>query len=374
MFTIPIARSISCFSRLILTGGVIFLSFIGSSSWACDPPPGRLPATIAERVASTAYVFEATVTQVNGSQVTVAVSRYFKGHGPDTVAIESFNRHTCDDFLQVNDHFIFFAEGDFNAVLSAVYDNAFGSVRSATPEIIAEIEAALEGCFIYALQDEALNDSQLLTLNPKNYFELSLLGPQHLGHDLEGLAIHPQTQEIYVSSGDDAESPHEPGFVYTVNSDGHLTHCGSTGFNEVSAISFQPDGTLWGWAEHQGLIQIDIDNNCTSQLVFPHVDPPFEVEAMTWDTEGEHLYGIAEGSETLFVYQADSGDLSPACDNLPTDVEALGLLADGSLLMGLHHSDQIAAFNPQSCTFEASAPIETGYRDIEGIAWLCQQS
>ncbi|MDY6994755.1 MAG: hypothetical protein SVR94_19390, partial [Pseudomonadota bacterium] len=236
--------------RLLLAGFLI--TFISPFSWACDPLPGQFPATLAERVASTPYVFTATVTQVEGHQVTVAVKRYFKGQGPDTLTIDGFNTGiACHDFLQINDHVIFFAEGDVHTVLSAVYDHVFGSVRPATPENSAAIEAALaaQQCFIYVLQDEGLNDAQLFILDPQRDFELTLLGPQHTAHDLEGLAIHPQTQEIYVSSGDDAAPPHQAGFIYQVNSStGHLIACGSTGFGEVSAISFQPDGRLWGWA------------------------------------------------------------------------------------------------------------------------------
>ncbi|EDN67104.1 hypothetical protein BGP_4897 [Beggiatoa sp. PS] len=49
---------------------------------------------------------------------------------------------------------------------------------------------------------------------------------------------------------------------------------GKTGFKIVAGISFHLDGTLWGWAQDEGLFQIANDENNEpdinqTELVYP---------------------------------------------------------------------------------------------------------
>lgn len=124
---------------LILSGFILTQPAI-----ACSPAPGSSPASIAERVKAAAYVFEGIATQVNPPQVTIQVSQYFKGAGPAEVKMTGFNEHSCSDFLSVDQQAIFFGEGDSNTMLSAVYDGAFGSIRSVSQENLATIAASVD--------------------------------------------------------------------------------------------------------------------------------------------------------------------------------------------------------------------------------------
>jgi len=101
-----------------------------------------------------------------------------------------------------------------------------------------EVESA---CLVYALHDGGLNNSQFFTINPNNHFEIKALGETHFGHDIEGMAIHPGTQDIYASSGDNQAVGLAQGYIYQVDKlEGTLTPFCSTGLGDVSAMSFHP--------------------------------------------------------------------------------------------------------------------------------------
>jgi len=111
---------------------------------ACSPSPGSKPASIAEKVKTAPYVFEGTTTEVHPPQVTIQVAQYFKGNGPAKVKMVGFNENSCSNFLTVGQRAIFFGKGDIKTTLSAVYDGAFGSIRSVSPETFSAITASIE--------------------------------------------------------------------------------------------------------------------------------------------------------------------------------------------------------------------------------------
>jgi Leucine-rich repeat (LRR) protein len=229
-------------------------------------------------------------------------------------------------------------------------------------------------CLVYGLHDGGLNNSQFFTVNPKQDFKVNALGDTHIGHDLEGMDIHPETRELYASSGDDPAVGLEPGYLYQVNkSDGTLTPVCSTGLGEVSAMSFHPQNhSLWVWADGQGLFMIDINKInhgvCDKTEIVPHAA---KVEAIAWDLDGNTLYG-ASGT-VLYKYQ--HGAVAEVCHDFPSEVEALDILADGSLLFGLHDASDtsIHSFDIGGCSVKDSVPlpVNTPYTDIEGITWRC---
>jgi alpha-tubulin suppressor-like RCC1 family protein len=233
-----------------------------------------------------------------------------------------------------------------------------------------------ETCLIYALHDEGLNDTQFFTINPNKDFEVNALGDTHLGYDIEGMDIHPQTGKLYASSGDEAAAGLERSYLYQVNkNDGTLTLVCSTGLGDVSAMSFHPQNhTLWVWADGQGLFIIDINkiNNGICQKT-EKVLQSTKVEGLAWGLEGKILYGN-EGT-ALYKYFYETGAVVKACDGFPSQAEALDMLADGSLLFGLHHAGDtnIHSFDIDTCSVKNSVPlpIETPYTDIEGITWKC---
>ncbi|AFY56114.1 hypothetical protein Riv7116_3665 [Rivularia sp. PCC 7116] len=100
-------------------------------AYACSPAPGSKPATIAQRVNKTPIVFQGVVRRVKGDTIVIYVKRYLKGAGPKLVNLKGFNQTSCDNFIQKpGGNFIFFAENRGKQPWNAVYDGAFGSVRS----------------------------------------------------------------------------------------------------------------------------------------------------------------------------------------------------------------------------------------------------
>ncbi|NJO14453.1 MAG: hypothetical protein HC877_01515 [Thioploca sp.] len=200
------------------------------------------------------------------------------------------------------------------------------------------------------------------------------LGTPHLGYDIEEMDILPSTQELYASAGDDPDVGYEKGYLYRVNkTTGELTPVCGTGLGEVSAMSFHPHSQeLWVWADNKGLFIIDINQieagTCHKIEVLPHTA---KVEGMTWDNEGKILYGSA--GTVLYQYLTDTGTVDKACNTFPSEVEALDMLADGSLLFALHQAKdtRIHSFDIKTCAVTDEAPIETHYGDIEGITWAC---
>ena len=153
-------------------------------------------------------------------------------------------------------------------------------------------------CLVYAIHDEGLNDSQLFTIAPEDNFTVQALGTTHFGHDLEGMAIHPKTKELFVSSGDDQADDLPNGHIYQVDkTNGILTSICNTGLGEVSAMSFHPiDNTLWVWADAEGLFTVDIEQCLVTEITKSKA----KVEGLTWDNSGETLYGSA--GKTLYSY------------------------------------------------------------------------
>ncbi len=233
-----------------------------------------------------------------------------------------------------------------------------------------------ETCLVYAVHDEGLNNSQLLTINPDNGFEVNVLGDVHAGYDIEGLAIHPLTKKLYASSGDDPADGLEHGYIYRVNkADGTLTPVCSTGLGEVSAMSFHPQTyQLWVWADGEGLFTINLDQiengTCEKTEIVGH---SAKVEGLAWDNDGQALYG-SEGT-ALYRYLSNTGIVEEACDNFPSEVEALDMLADGTLLFALHDASdtRIHSFDIENCLAKENAPVpvEALYTDIEGITLNC---
>ncbi len=235
--------------------------------------------------------------------------------------------------------------------------------------VIDIVSDGLTECLLYAVHDEGRRDTQFFTINPAQGFEVKLLGTLHLKQDIEALDIHPETNQIFAAAGDDGTYP---GHLYKVNArTGSLTRIGGTPeFNEINGLSFKSDGTLWGWAEGKGLIQIDTQTgNGSSALSY---DGP--VEDITWDNQGVILYGVENNQ--LLAYNSQTGDLSKSGCTLPGgEVEALEMLPDGRLLFGIHDDQSVSihALDINSCDLigiNISTQVEgIVLNDIEGIAW-----
>ncbi|OQY55158.1 MAG: hypothetical protein DRR08_11845 [Candidatus Parabeggiatoa sp. nov. 2] len=223
-------------------------------------------------------------------------------------------------------------------------------------------------CLLYAVHDEGKKHSQFFTVNPFNAFEVKLLGSLYKGYDIEALDIHPTNNQLFAAAGDDGL---QPGHLYKVNSwNGQMSHVGDTNFHEINGLSFTQEGTLWGWAEGEGLIQIDTETgNGTLEIAY---DGP--VEDITWDNEGLILYGVE--NNTLLAYNPQAIVLTKLNCTLPDgEVEALEMLPDGRLLFSLHDDETLSihALEIDSCDrLDMAIDVtlnEIKLNDVEGIAW-----
>lgn len=234
---------------------------------------------------------------------------------------------------------------------------------------------AIGECPIYALQDNGLNNTQFFTveIDPVTQETLTTnLGPEYPGLDVEGLAIHPTTGELFATSGDDPALAEDIGVLYKVNkTTGELTRIGKAYDGEISALAFSKDGAhLWGWVDRQGFIEIDPETGAGSMLV-PVPELMIEDITTSIDAEGHNiLYGVA--GNQLYAYDVDAEVPEIInCDSLPSEAEAVEMLADGSLLYALHSSGdtQIHQFDlDEQCKIINTATIPTQYYDIEGLA------
>jgi hypothetical protein len=217
-----------------------------------------------------------------------------------------------------------------------------------------------EVCQLYGVQDNGLNDSQLFTIDP-NTLAIKALGQQYPDYDIEALDAHPDTDELYAASGDDTN---RPGYLYKVNTNtGNLTEIGSTGFAEIEGLSFDTEGTLWAWAKGDGLIQIAPQTGVGTLIIPSSV----AVEDITWNNDNTLLYAAQDTN--LWVY--DGKEVKRACD-LPGHTEALEMLPNNTLLVGIHGQTELLEFQAidlATCETVLGVGIPTKYDDVEGIAW-----
>jgi hypothetical protein len=239
--------------------------------------------------------------------------------------------------------------------------------------------------YIYAVNDYMLNDSQLLRIDPRNNYQIELLGPMYYGHDIEALDVS-QSGEIYAAAGDNTEIEgvigSKAGYLYQVDPNtGDLTEIGPTGFAEIDGLTFNPvDGVLWGWAQDAGLIRFPLLPIISSaELV---VERMGEAEDLTWNNDGTVLYVVenlhGDVAPPTVAYTADLAMSSPPepGDNVPHElyaydvstntltelchsvigslgeIEALEMAEDGTLVLGYNSSNNqhiLAAINQTTC-------------------------
>lgn len=235
-------------------------------------------------------------------------------------------------------------------------------------------------CRFWGVHDQGRNDSQLLTLDYfSDNFDINPSGPLHEGFDIESLDISPQTGELYAASGDDS---HAPGHLYQVDkSNGELTDLGALGVKGVDALAFHPEGTLWGYAQDQGLFKI---THLPDVKTFTVVLPPVEtvhVGDITWDITGNWLYGVQNSSQqgkkagqgaSLWAYHLNEGLFKTLCPELDMkEIEMMETLPDGSLVVGFQEGrlSKFARIDLTTCHTMAEKEVVTIYNDIEALTW-----
>ena len=237
-------------------------------------------------------------------------------------------------------------------------------------------ESAVDGdsCdYIYGVDDKGLNDSQLLRYKAGS---TESLGKLLAGYDIEALDISPKGV-LYGASGVDTD---KPAYLYTINMDtGAILSENPTGCTELNGISFNPsNGSLWGWDQAKGLVQI-IDGNCSTGVTSQN--PGIEVEDMSWNNAGDTIYfaynnhngADPDGSDAKATHHIGSASAAGSvdwnvCDIQAGEIEALEVLNDGTLLVGSHQNGRqlTTVFDLQTCQMIGGG--ETAAYDIEGLA------
>jgi len=221
-----------------------------------------------------------------------------------------------------------------------------------------QIEENLPYGILYGVHADGNKDSQFFTLDSR-VLEANPLGEVYESYDIVGIANHPITRQIWTISGNKAS---QKGYLYQIdrNKGVRFSELGKTGFNTVVDISFHPEGTLWGWAQGEGLFKIENDDNNepdikTIELVLAYTGE-IKIEDLTWNTSGTILYVLenlyekatqdndesaAKKGIRLWTY-TQSGKINTVCDSrlnsLGEEIEAVTTLPSDNDTLLVHFS------------------------------------
>jgi hypothetical protein len=258
------------------------------------------------------------------------------------------------------------AEGEAQWWIQAANSSGSGPLSAAMSFTVEKVTT----CKLYAVDDEGLNDSQFLVIDPQTT-EVTALGALYVGHDIEALDASLETEQLYAAAGKDGLLP---GVLYTVDSStGQLNSLGDLGLSDVSGLSFNPmTGLLWGWSPNNGLFWIDVN-----QLpLLPQFEwlSTMRIDDLTWNEEGTVLY-LAQRNKVL-RYEGNETKPTLFC-TLPEKrkIEAVEMIPGNVLLMGIDGKDivytAVNVDNNKNCIIEPFDTLETPYQDIEGMTLGC---
>jgi hypothetical protein len=225
---------------------------------------------------------------------------------------------------------------------------------------------------LYFISDVGPADSQIVRVLADGTY--APLGPMYYDYDLESIDISPITGEMYVISGTDGN---QGGNLWHVDkTTGALTLIGNTGAvgrDEIMSCSFDPNGVLWAFQEHIGLVTVDL---VTAQKTLQWV-PPSGIgknwEGLAWDLQGRYLYGSQV--QTLYRWDPVTRTATIPCGTtfLPDEVEALDTNPAGELYGGMSEMNpanmRIFKINPAACTLAPGGYDIGPWFDIETLAF-----
>ncbi|MDQ3099359.1 MAG: hypothetical protein M3Q44_06440 [bacterium] len=233
---------------------------------------------------------------------------------------------------------------------------------------VTSADAATAACLIYGVQDSGSSDTQFITYNP-NTKTAATLGPARAGYDVESLEIHPVTNVLYavIQGGSLARK-----LITIDGASGAITPIGDTQTQEIASLAFRKsDYSLWGWDKgNNQLRRISIANGSTT-LVYSNSGIT-NVEAIAWSSNSQLLYFTREDSRSLFAYNDATKAITTITTSLPTYVEGMDTLADGTLLMSTGQGSttiEMFSYDPVNKIKVANLLIGTTYNDLEGIAY-----
>lgn len=261
--------------------------------------------------------------------------------------------------------------------------DAEGRIRHSTDYLVKSPNATTN-CFIYGVYENSSKTTQLFTIEPGT-FELNPFDAPYRDN-LTALDIHPLTYQLYAAS-----SPLKNGHLYQagLQRTPMLTDRGEFGFRgDIVALSFHPDGTLWGWSPKNGLFQMPNTSDNEPQInkvkIMISDSGEIEIADLTWDIAGTILYGIEnvyneDKSEfqraRLWAYHYEAQSIQLVCeqfmDALAAEVVALDTLPDDTLLLGLGEEQglNLTVLEVPSCEQVIQERIVTELEGISSLAW-----
>lgn len=232
-------------------------------------------------------------------------------------------------------------------------------------------------CTIYGVNDGGQNESTFFSIDAQTH-EISILsnwGKQ----DAEALDAQPISQTLFTTSSNQSEKG-SAGLLYKVQ-ENELVAVGQTQYDSIDSLSFNQEGTLYGWAKTAGLVTIDtLTGQATLQSLPTALNPKMIVEDISFNPVGDKLY-LAENNKvgkitTLWVYHLASAQVEPLCQ-WPGKVEALEMITDSILLLANSEEESdsahiIALDVNNHCSVEETISLPPTLKDVEGLAWVCQ--
>ncbi len=231
-----------------------------------------------------------------------------------------------------------------------------------------------ETSLIYGVEDQSYADSQLFVLDTETGEE-SLLGPLYADYDFESIEVDDASGALIVIA---AGGGSHDGELYEVDKDtGALTLISTTTSGpEIVATAFHPDGSLWAFREHEGLVTINRNTGETTPVWdVSDSDVPDNWEGIAWDAQGTTLYAVNARDLIRWDPATETAELVCGEDVLPNCSESMDISPEGVIHIGLHAEDadghDIVTIDPKSCAIGEAWALEA--EDVEGIAFeVCE--
>lgn len=229
-------------------------------------------------------------------------------------------------------------------------------------------------CGIYTVHNEGEKDSQILFIATESG-EITPLGPEYPDYNLEGLAFNPLGSRLYAVAAQPESVLYEVNYISgELSLIGTIQNADGNPFESVTGLAFRADGTLWGYAnkgnkKRRGIIQID---PLTGIAELRQADN-LNIESLAWRGDilwlfkNKALYSWTDGGNITKRHQVNA---------LPGNIEGLDALADGRLIISIHHGGHLNLYviDPDQGRIDRERGFQTElYDNLEAVAvpWHC---
>ncbi|EDN69489.1 secreted protein [Beggiatoa sp. PS] len=240
---------------------------------------------------------------------------------------------------------------------------------------------------LYGLDNS--NQSQIFMIEPTNNFVVKPLNQKNNNHNLNSLALSP-TGKLYAISSNNPKNTDSKGQIYQIDTKSGLLSevCQIAHNDEVSAIAFHRDGSLWAWIKGQKLVKVDkINPNEKTCTITTQLPINYNIKDISWNKEGTRIYAAHTTNNVVKTdiwacdYHPTENQLKPStCMTVCTidePVEAIEMLPNGKLMFSLHKSENwsLHALDIDTCQVDISLGINTiqadgsSYNQIESVVF-----